>query len=159
MTTASGMTIARWEQTINIAAGAISIELEPNDTALPSGTYYTVRYFPTSGASWQETWIVPTSATPLKVKDVRTAGGIPTLTWPASGDLTGNFPGPTVARLRGRAVADTAPANGQALIWSAANNRWQPGTVSGGGSGPTYTWLTVAVWWDAATDVTWDELQ
>ena len=32
-------------------------------------------------------------------------------------------------------VTDSPPSNGQALVWSAANNRFQPGTVSGGGGG------------------------
>lgn len=31
----------------------------------------------------------------------------------------------------GRLVFDTAPSNGNALVWSTANTRWQPGTPSG----------------------------
>jgi len=30
-------------------------------------------------------------------------------------------------------VTDSPPSNGQALVWNASNNRFQPGTVSGGG--------------------------
>lgn len=37
----------------------------------------------------------------------------------------------TVAKIQGRGVASTAPADQQVLQWSAANNQWQPGTVSG----------------------------
>jgi len=36
--------------------------------------------------------------------------------------------------LQGRALADTAPTNGQAVVWDSANSTWKPGTVSGGGS-------------------------
>lgn len=52
---------------------------------------------------------------------------------PASGDLGSTYPNPTVVGLRGRAVAATAPTNGQALVWHVGNNRWQPGTVATGG--------------------------
>jgi len=34
-----------------------------------------------------------------------------------------------------RAVAGMAPSDGQALVWSASANQWQPGTVSGSGGG------------------------
>ncbi|MCS6951125.1 MAG: hypothetical protein NZ520_11755, partial [bacterium] len=44
----------------------------------------------------------------------------------AGGDLSGTYPNPTVARLQGRAVHNAAPADGQVLKWSAANNRWEP---------------------------------
>jgi len=32
-------------------------------------------------------------------------------------------------------VSSAAPSNGQALVWNASGNTWQPGTVSGGGGG------------------------
>ena len=50
-----------------------------------------------------------------------------------SGDVTGDIANTTVGKLQGRAVASTAPSDAQALVWSAANNQWQPGTVSGSG--------------------------
>lgn len=53
----------------------------------------------------------------------------------AGGDLNGIYPDPTVAGLQGRNVVGTAPADGQALKWSAANNRWEPQNDIGGGSG------------------------
>jgi len=37
--------------------------------------------------------------------------------------------------LQGRALADTAPTDGQAVVWDSTNSTWKPGTVSGGGSG------------------------
>lgn len=55
----------------------------------------------------------------------------------ASGDLAGSLPGPTVAKLRGRAVAETAPADGQVLGWNDAAQRWEPTTPASGGTGST----------------------
>lgn len=53
----------------------------------------------------------------------------------AAGDVTGDLSGTTVTRIQGRQVAAAAPADGQGLVWNAAGNTWQPGTVSGGGGG------------------------
>jgi hypothetical protein len=39
-----------------------------------------------------------------------------------------------VIALRGRAIEDAAPANGEVYVWVAANNRWEPGSAGGGGS-------------------------
>jgi len=51
-----------------------------------------------------------------------------------AGDVTGAIGANTVAKLQNRAVASTAPSDGQSLVWSAANSQWQPGTISGGGA-------------------------
>ncbi len=54
---------------------------------------------------------------------------------PAGGDLTGSYPAPLVAGLRGRPVAQDAPLVGQTLTWDGA--RWAPRSPpppsSGGG--------------------------
>jgi hypothetical protein len=44
----------------------------------------------------------------------------------ASGDLSGQYPAPTVNRIRGREVSAAVPAAEQALIWDAPNARWTP---------------------------------
>lgn len=44
--------------------------------------------------------------------------------------LLGDVEGPAdllvVTKLRGRAIADIAPLNGQSLVWSSSTNRWEP---------------------------------
>lgn len=50
-----------------------------------------------------------------------------------AGDVTGSIGANTVAKIRNRAVASTAPSDGQSLVWSAANSQWQPATISSGG--------------------------
>lgn len=52
-----------------------------------------------------------------------------------SGDVTGAPSANTVTKIQGRSVASTAPTNGQVLAWNNAQNRWEPTTPSGGGSG------------------------
>jgi hypothetical protein len=42
----------------------------------------------------------------------------------AGGDLSGNLPAPTVAKLQGRAVSATAPASGEVLGWN--GSAWAP---------------------------------
>ncbi|MCG2615600.1 hypothetical protein LZZ85_14965 [Terrimonas sp. NA20] len=59
---------------------------------------------------------------------------------PASGDLSGNYPGPVVRALQGRAVSSTAPANGQVLRFNGTD--WAPSTISGGGGGFTIPFIT-----------------
>lgn len=48
------------------------------------------------------------------------------------GDLSGDTSNAIVTGIQGRVVANVAPTNGQALVWSAANNEWMPETVASG---------------------------
>jgi hypothetical protein len=47
----------------------------------------------------------------------------------ASGDLSGTYPGPTVARIQGRRISPDVPTDGYALAWSDTQNMWVPGNV------------------------------
>jgi hypothetical protein len=48
----------------------------------------------------------------------------------AGGDLSGSYPNPVVDGLQNRAIAATAPSDGEALIWVDASSHWAPGSVS-----------------------------
>ncbi|UCG43285.1 MAG: hypothetical protein JSU73_01310 [candidate division WOR-3 bacterium] len=65
---------------------------------------------------------------------------------PASGDLGGSYPDPTVDGLRNRPVSSAAPGTGQALAWS--GSQWTPTTITptgtaGGDLGGNYPNPTV----------------
>ena len=52
-----------------------------------------------------------------------------------AGDVSGGVYSTSVDKLKGRAVASTAPTSGQTLVWNAATQAWTPATPSTGGGG------------------------
>jgi hypothetical protein len=70
------------------------------------------------------------------------AGSATSFTGSLSGDVTGTQSATTVGKLQGKAIASTAPTNGQFLIWNSTASQYQPGTLPGvtgpqGPAGPT----------------------
>jgi hypothetical protein len=103
--------------TPNQPGNATSINGAPISTTAP-GNGQTLAYNSTSGQ------YEPTTITTN-----------PTL----AGDVTGPASANTVTKIQGRAVAATAPGDGQGLVWDAAGSTWKPGSVaSSGGSGGAY---------------------
>jgi len=62
--------------TVKVLDGNLRVELVPNTTSVPA-TVYTVTYNSDGRIQFQESWSVPSSLTPLHVRDVRTAPASP----------------------------------------------------------------------------------
>lgn len=62
-----------------------------------------------------------------------TALGALSATAAAGGDLSGNYPDPTVAKIQGQAVSSAAPGTGQVLTWNGST--WIATAPAAGGSG------------------------
>jgi hypothetical protein len=109
------------EKTIirKFVAGAFSMHLMPNDTCVPQGTSYSVSWTMAGGRTWTETWVVPTSGSPVAVSSVvqRT-----------------NLPAPP-EQLPPSQIAQAGAASGQVLGWN--GSVWAPATRAAGPAGPT----------------------
>ena len=126
MTTADGRTVQRWQRTYTVVGGVISVDLEPNSTATPAGTSYSVVYRPTSGLAWSERWVVTASASPLTVSDVRVmTTPIPTVMFQPSQILGG---GASIGQCIGWSGSSWAPINCQSPI-SGAPSTWPTAAV------------------------------
>jgi len=70
--------IAQQSKTVTVWNGTLQVALVPSTTATPAA-YYTVVYNSDGRVQFQETWAVPSSVQPLRIRDVRitgaTAGG------------------------------------------------------------------------------------
>jgi hypothetical protein len=115
-----GRTLTGFASRVTVTGGALTLSLEANDLITPAGTSYTARFQPdatTGGAAWSETWIVPTSGSPVKVHVLRsTTTPIPALLWSPS------------------QLSSGGASNGQVLAWNGSS--WTPINNS---SGAAYT--------------------
>jgi len=64
--------IAPQQLTVSVVIGVLRVRLVPTTTATPPTTYR-VRYNSDGKVQFEETWAVPPSATPLRIRDVRVA--------------------------------------------------------------------------------------
>jgi hypothetical protein len=64
-------TIITQSTTVKVAGGNLRVQLVPNPLTTPQ-SYYTVTYNSDGRVQFQETWLVPSSATPVRLRDVRT---------------------------------------------------------------------------------------
>ena len=83
-------------------------------------------------------WTLETSGSPPVTGNsgkVLTTDGTTLLFSPLAGDISGPVSALSVIQIQGRVVSSAAPASGQALVWNANTNRWEPQTVVGGGGG------------------------
>lgn len=75
-----------------------------------------------------------------QISGVAVVGQLPA----AGGDISGTLTNAEVVALRGYPVQDHAPANGESLVWSTANNQWEPGAPAAVGDHATLSHLAFA---------------
>ena len=69
---ADGSTIATQSTSVRVVAGNLRVQLVPTSSATPA-VYYNVTYNSDGRVQFQETWLVPSSAAPVRLRDVRVA--------------------------------------------------------------------------------------
>ena len=104
--------------TVPVINGAISIQLEPTDTATPSGVSYRVRWQLDNAQGRTEYWVVPTSNTALGLTAVR----------------VNVVPAPNLV-VDPKQIGQDGAGAGQAMCW--LGSQWGPGNC---GAAVTKTW-------------------
>jgi hypothetical protein len=80
------------QATVTVASGDFSVQLYPNDAAVPAGTSYRATYYLKSGRITTEYWVVPTSASPVSLAAVRSSSvPVPTVMF-GQGQVTNLVP-------------------------------------------------------------------
>ena len=139
--------------TVKVQEGILRVQLVPTTTSTPPSVY-TVTYNSDGRVQFQETWSVPASTQPLRVRDVRTSAGTPATSGGTAGGDTTSVPESSVvglvADLGARPVKSpsfapgrTAVVDSGGLISTAAGNATDCVHVDGssgpcGTSGPSF---------------------
>jgi hypothetical protein len=129
---AAGQTIEEFTQSITVINGAFRVTIDPGDAGSPKGRTCSATYSsPSSSApsGQPKTWLVPTSATPLKIPQVQ----------------TGPVPAPPAMLLLSQITSGGATLN-QAMCWLGLS--WGPGNCGGGG-----TWGSITGTLSAQSDL------
>lgn len=70
-TASDGSTITTNSLKIRIVQGVLLTDLVPNENSTPTGTTYKATYLFDNGTRFVENWVVPESATPVTISDIR----------------------------------------------------------------------------------------
>jgi hypothetical protein len=152
---ASGASIAQQATTIRIIDGNLFVQLAPTSDATPLAQYM-VLYESDGKIQFQETWNVPPSTTPLRVRDVRTSqplfpitggGGAGGLTQIQESDVTGlvadltvrTVKGPGFSNSRTAIINDTGQIEG--AVGTGTDCMHVDGTSGACGAGSTITFV------------------
>ena len=133
MATYDGIAMQMQSQTGNPGSGSVASVFGRSGMITPqSGDYTTAQVTEHGNLYYTDTRAQAAFSFPGVVKLSAGALDCPTCltsTTAADTDLNGSFPHLTVARLQGRSVAGTAPADRQYLGWNGTTAQWEPKTL------------------------------
>lgn len=146
--------------TQKIVAGAINFTLIPNDTTTTVGSFYRASYTlnGTNGVvtNYTETWVVPTSASPLTVSQVRVSVPSSSAVIRIVSSQVVLAPGTIlVGSASGVAVPLAIGASGTCLVSNGVTAVWS--TSCGSGSSGSLSWssMTNSQWTSSLTNSQW----